>query len=126
MAALADTINTTGAKLNALQEAARARDIELSIYRVAKGEEIAAAIDVAKTSGAAALNVLASPMLDANHQLIIDRVAALRLPAIHQWPELAEEGGFSAYGPRFFEIFEAFKPASSPSSCAALSPPTFR
>jgi putative ABC transport system substrate-binding protein len=104
MAALADTNNTTGVKLSALKEAARARNIELSIYRVAKGEDIAAAIDVAKTSGAAALNVLASPMLDANHQLVIDRVAALRLPAIHQWPELAEEGGFAAYGPRFFDI----------------------
>jgi hypothetical protein len=57
----------------------RARNIELSIYRVAKGEEIAAAIGGAKTSGATALNVLASPMLDANHQLVIDRVAALRL-----------------------------------------------
>jgi putative ABC transport system substrate-binding protein len=125
MAALADTKNTTGVKLNALQEAARARNIELSIYRVAKGEEIARAIDMAKKSGAATLNVLASPMLDANHQLIIDRVAALRLPAIYQWPELAEEGGFAAYGPRFSEIrglqarqiaqiFRGIKPADIP------------
>jgi putative tryptophan/tyrosine transport system substrate-binding protein len=104
MAALADANKTTGVKLDALQEAARARNIELSIYRVAKGDEIAAAIGVAKTSGAAALNVLASPMLDANHQLVIDRVAALRLPAMYQWPELAEEGGFAAYGPRFIEL----------------------
>jgi putative ABC transport system substrate-binding protein len=104
MAALADANKTTGVKLEVLQEAARARNIELSIYRVAKGEEIAAAIGVAKTSGAAALNVLASPMLDANHQLVIDRVAALRLPAMYQWPELAEEGGFAAYGPRFIEL----------------------
>jgi putative ABC transport system substrate-binding protein len=40
-------------------------------------------------------------MLDANCQLIMDRVAALRLPAMYQWPERAEEGGFAAYGPRF-------------------------
>jgi putative ABC transport system substrate-binding protein len=104
MAALADANNTTSAKLDALQGAARARNIELSIYRVAKGEEIAAAIDVAKTSGAAALNVLASPMLDANHKLIMDRVAALRLPAMYQWPELAEEGGFAGYGPRLIDV----------------------
>jgi putative tryptophan/tyrosine transport system substrate-binding protein len=96
--------NTTSAKLDALQGAALARNIELSIYRVAKGEEIAAAIDVAKTSGAAALNVLASPMLDANHKLIMDRVAALRLPAMYQWPELAEEGGFAGYGPRLIDV----------------------
>ena len=104
MAALADANNTAGAKLDALQEAARARNIELSIYRAAKREEITAAIDAANTSGAAALNVLASPMLDANHKLIMDRIAAVRLPAMYQWPELAEEGGFAAYGPRLSEV----------------------
>ena len=55
--------STTTAKLDALQEAARARNIELSIHRVARGEEIAAAIDSAQASGATALNILASPLL---------------------------------------------------------------
>jgi putative ABC transport system substrate-binding protein len=104
MAALADSTNSVVAKLDEQREAARARNIELSIYRVAKGEEIAAAIDAAKTSGAAALNVLASPMLDVNHQLIMDRAAVLRLPAMFQWPEVGEEGGFSAYGPRLIDV----------------------
>ena len=88
-----------------MQEAARARDIEVSIHRVATAEEIAAAIDMAKASGAAALNVLSSPVLYGNRQLIIDRVAALRLPAIYPWAEEAEEGGFLAYGPRVLQIF---------------------
>lgn len=104
MAALADSTNSVVAKLDELREAARARNIELSIYRVAKGEEIAAAIDAAKTSGAAALNVLASPMLRFNHQLIMDRAAVLRLPAMYQWPELGEEGGFAAFGPRLIDV----------------------
>jgi putative ABC transport system substrate-binding protein len=104
MAAIADSKNSVVAKLDELREAARVRDIELSIYRVAKGEEIAAAIEAAKTSGAAALNVLASAMLDVNHQLIMDRAAVLRLPAMFQWPEVGEEGGFSAYGPRFIDV----------------------
>jgi putative tryptophan/tyrosine transport system substrate-binding protein len=30
----------------------------------------------------------------------MERAAALRLPAIYFFPELAEEGGFAAYGPR--------------------------
>ena len=63
MAALADANRTTVVKLDALQEAARTRNIELSIHRVVSGAEIAAAIDMARESGAAALNVLASPML---------------------------------------------------------------
>jgi putative ABC transport system substrate-binding protein len=104
MAALADTNTTSDAKLNALQEAARARDIELSIHRTAKGDEIVPGINMAQASGATALNVLASPLLFAYRQLIMDRVAALRLPAIYQWPENAAEGGFAAYGPSVREI----------------------
>jgi putative ABC transport system substrate-binding protein len=104
MATLADANATPTGELDALQQAARARNIELSIHRIAKSEEIASAIDLAKKSGAAALNVLASPMLDVNHQAIMDRVATLRLPAIYQWPERAEGGGFAAYGPRFSQI----------------------
>ena len=110
MAALADANTQRVAKLDALQEAARARNIELSIHRVARGEEIAAAIDRAQASGATALNVLASPLLFAHRQLIMDRVAALRLPAIYQWPETAEEGGFAAYGPRLDQLFSEVMP----------------
>jgi putative tryptophan/tyrosine transport system substrate-binding protein len=106
MAALADSNNTSGTKLDSLWKAARAHNIELSVQVVAKGDEIAAAIDTAQASGAAALNVLASPMLHANFQLIRDRVAALRWPDIYQWPELAEAGGFAAYGPRLIELPE--------------------
>jgi putative tryptophan/tyrosine transport system substrate-binding protein len=104
MATLADSNTTAVVQLNALQDAARAHNIELSIHRIAKGEEITAAIEMAKASGAAALNVLASPMLDSNRHLIFEAVAARRLPAIYQWPETAEEGGFAAYGPRFTRI----------------------
>jgi putative tryptophan/tyrosine transport system substrate-binding protein len=103
MAALAESTKPV-AKLEALQDAARARGIELSIHRIASGEEIAAAIDMARASGATALNVLSSPLLFAYRQLIMDRVAALRIAAIYQWPEMAEEGGFAAYGPTFTEL----------------------
>jgi putative tryptophan/tyrosine transport system substrate-binding protein len=106
MAALADDVNTTTPQhLQVLQDAARARGVELSIYRVAKSEEIVPAIEAAKTSDAAALNVLASPFLFANRRVIIQRAAALRLPAVYQWPEMAEEGGLIAYGPRLIQLF---------------------
>jgi ABC-type uncharacterized transport system substrate-binding protein len=88
-----------------LQDAARARGVEVSIHRVASGEEITATIDTAKASGAAALNVLSSGLLYGNRQIIIDRVAALRLPAIYPWVEEAEEGGFITYGPRLRQIY---------------------
>jgi putative tryptophan/tyrosine transport system substrate-binding protein len=101
MAALADSNVTTLGQLQALQEAVRSRGIEL----LARAEDIAGAINDAKTAGAAAFNVLASPLLYANRQVIIERAAALHLPAMYQWPETAEEGGLMGYGPRITQMF---------------------
>jgi putative ABC transport system substrate-binding protein len=92
-------------QLQALQDAARAHGDELSVQQIAKPEEIGGAVDAAKAAGAAALNVLASPLLFGRRQLILERTAALRLPAMYQWPETAEEGGLVGYGPRFIQLF---------------------
>jgi putative ABC transport system substrate-binding protein len=105
MAALADSSTTAPRQLQALQDAARAREVELSIYAVGKPNEIAAAIDAGKKADAAALNVLASPLLFAARQVIMERAAALHLPAIYQWPEVAEQGGLLGYGPRLLLIY---------------------
>jgi putative ABC transport system substrate-binding protein len=105
MAALADSNTSSSSKLQELQDAARARNIELSIHWIARPEEIPAAVDAVKASGAEALNVLASPLLTVNRQTIAQRVAVLRLPAIYQWPETVEEGGLVAYGPRLVQIY---------------------
>ena len=105
IAALADTNTTPPRHFEVLQDAARARGIELSICRIAKPEEIVGTIDAAKAAGAQALNVLASPFLKANEQLIRARVAALKLPAIYQWPEMAEADGLAAYGPSLIQLY---------------------
>jgi putative tryptophan/tyrosine transport system substrate-binding protein len=105
MAALADKNTTAPLQLQSLQDSARTRGVELSIHQVTKPDEIAPAIDAAKTSEAAALNVLASPLLFANRQVIIERTAALRLPAMYQWPDEAEQGGFIGYGPRLVQLY---------------------
>ena len=100
MAVLTDVNFTSTAKLDALQEAARAHGIEFSIHRVARAEEIAPAIDSAQASGATALNLLASPLFFANRYIIMEHAAAAHLPTIYEVPETAEEGGFAGYGPR--------------------------
>jgi putative tryptophan/tyrosine transport system substrate-binding protein len=93
MAVLVDVNYTKNpAKLDALQEAARARNVEFSIHRVAKEEEIAAAIDSAQASGATALNILSSALFYAHRHLIMERAAAAHLPTIYELPETAEEG----------------------------------
>jgi putative ABC transport system substrate-binding protein len=109
LAALAD-VNNTAAKLDALQEVAHVRNVELSIYRIARSEEITADIDRAQASGAAALNIFACPLLWANRQLIMERAAALHLPTMHEFPEVAEEGAFAAYGPRLSQLFAEVMP----------------
>ena len=106
MAALAESDATTSAQVRALQNAARARNVELSIHWITRPEEIPAVIEAAKALGAEAVNVLSSPaILFANRQIIMQSVAALRLPAIYAVPEMAEEGGFLAYGPRLVQIY---------------------
>jgi len=104
-AALADVNSSTPQRLQTLEELTRARGAELSIYRVAKAEEIAGAIDAVKNSGAAALNVLASALLHNNLQIILPRTAALALPAIYQWPTVPAEGALIGYGPRLERIY---------------------
>jgi putative tryptophan/tyrosine transport system substrate-binding protein len=105
IAALADTHTTTPSRLTELEDAARARGVALSIHRVARREEIATAIEVAKVENAGALNVLASALLFNNRETIFERVATLRLPAIYQWPEMAEQGGLIGYGPLIGQLF---------------------
>jgi ABC-type uncharacterized transport system substrate-binding protein len=105
LAALADINSTLPEQLQALQKAARARGVELSICGVAKAEDITGAIGTAKRSAAAALNVLSGTLLFNNRQLILRHVAALGLPTVWQWPAVAEEGGLMAYGPRLEQIF---------------------
>jgi putative tryptophan/tyrosine transport system substrate-binding protein len=101
---LADTRTTGPQRLQALADAARSRGVFLLIHRVEKGEEIGPAIDMAKAEAAAALNVLASPLLHAYRHVIIRKTAALHIPDMYQWPETANEGGLLGYGPRLAEI----------------------
>jgi len=100
IAVLADPKVTQPAELQALQNAVRGRGIELVIFTVGAPEQIASAMEKAKASGATALNVLTAPLFSFNRRMIIERAAALGLPAIYEWPEMAEEGGLLGYGPR--------------------------
>jgi ABC-type uncharacterized transport system substrate-binding protein len=105
IAALADASIATPQHIASLQAAARERGVELSVFEVTKSEEIVPAIDRVRVWGAEALNVLATPLFLRYRRIIIEHLAAVRLPAIYQWPDMAQEGGFAGYGPRFTEVF---------------------
>ena len=79
--------------------------MELAIHLIERPERIGPQIEEAMRAGAEALNVLASPILYARRLDIFERTAALRLPAMYQSPEFAEEGGLIGYGPRITQMF---------------------
>jgi putative ABC transport system substrate-binding protein len=83
-----------------LEQGGRALGIELAMFDVRSHDEMPQALNAMIASRVDAVNVLASPLLNTARGLIIERLRAGRLPAIYQWPENAEEGGFLAYGPR--------------------------
>ena len=105
IAVLADPIATPPAHVQALQNAARARGVEVAVFSAGAPELIAPTMDKAKEWGATALNVLSAPLFSINRRLVIERAAALGLPAIYEWPEMAEEGGLIAYGARLTLIY---------------------
>jgi len=109
IAAMADSRQTPPYHLQTLQHAARSRGVELAVFGVNGPEEIASAIDAAKAGGAEALNFLATPLFSLpgtrNNAIVMERIVALRLPAMFQWPETAEAGALAGYGPRFTDMY---------------------
>jgi putative ABC transport system substrate-binding protein len=105
IAVLADPRSTQPAELKALENAALAGGVEPVIVTAKVPEEITAAMDKAKAAGATALNVLTSAMFSFNRRVVIERAAALGLPAIYEWPEMAEEGGLIGYGTRLTPMY---------------------
>jgi putative tryptophan/tyrosine transport system substrate-binding protein len=104
VAALADPNVDKTSHLHDLMDSAKARGIELSIFSTKSVEEIVPALNAAKSSGAEAINVLGTVLFYANRRLVIERAKELRLPAIYELPEMAEQGGLIAYGPRIDEL----------------------
>jgi putative ABC transport system substrate-binding protein len=105
MAALYDSNVTAKPHLDLLWAAAKTRGIELSLLGVASAVEILPRINEAKEAGAQALNFLATPLFFVNLRTVVDGAIAAQLPAIYQWPDMAEEGGLLAYGPRFSQVY---------------------
>jgi putative ABC transport system substrate-binding protein len=105
VAALADVNFSSPQQLQMLDELAHTRGRKFSVNLVTTVEEVPGAIEAAKSSGADALNVLASPLLFNSRNVILPRVAALGLPTIYEWAEVGDQGGFLAYGPRLAQIY---------------------
>ena len=105
IAAIADASTMKQRHIEELRAAARARGVEFGAFGVARPDGVAPVIEAAKIAGAEALNFLGGSIFPADRDTAFERVAALRLPAIYQWPEYAEAGGIMGYGPSFTQMF---------------------
>jgi putative ABC transport system substrate-binding protein len=105
IATFLDATRTGQLHVKKLQTAAAARGIDVDVFSVSTPDQVLPAIDAAKKSSAGAINFLATPLFTINARPLLDRVVALRIPAMHQWPETPEEGGLIGYGPRFTGVF---------------------
>jgi len=105
IAMLGDGNTAAPEHVKALQEAARAGGVEPAVFYFHGPEDISPVMDQIKASGATAVNVMSSILASSNRKLLFERATALRLPAIYEWPEMAEEGGLLGYGARLSGIF---------------------
>ncbi len=106
IALLADTTTPAAEQhIRKLQDAVRARGKEVLTFGITERAHVIPAIDGAKATGAGALIFLASPLFTINARTFIEHVVKQRMPSMHQWPEMAEDGGLIGYGPRFTEVF---------------------
>jgi putative tryptophan/tyrosine transport system substrate-binding protein len=88
-----------------LESASRVFGVELFIFTAQNRDEIRQALDAMESARVEAVNILASPVLNAARAFIIDRLRRARLPSIFEWPESAEDGGLLGYGPRFLLVY---------------------
>jgi putative ABC transport system substrate-binding protein len=92
-------------RLPDLKDAARTLAVEPVFFDARSRSEVARALDAIIGAGVEAVNVLASPALGTARDLMLPKFEQARLPAIYQWPEIAKEGGFLAYGPSQLLVF---------------------
>jgi putative ABC transport system substrate-binding protein len=86
-------------RLSELDRAAHVLAVELVQLQVRSRDEISRALNDMVAAKVEAVNVLASPLLYTSRDIILPRMRLEQLPAIYQWPEIAREGAFLAYGP---------------------------
>src|SRR5712671_3644225 len=82
-----------------VQEAARAKRVQLIILKAGTESEIDAAFGSLLQSQAGALLVGADPFFNSRREKLIALSARFAVPAIYEWRAFAELGGLISYGP---------------------------
>jgi putative ABC transport system substrate-binding protein len=82
-----------------VQEAARAKGLQLHIVKASAESEIEAAFATLTQLHAGALVVGADPLFDNRREQLVATAARYAVPAIYVWRDFAAAGGLMSYGP---------------------------
>jgi putative ABC transport system substrate-binding protein len=88
----------------AAQAAARALDIDLAIIEVAQPSDFEGAFATAR-GHSDGIFMLSSPLFGGYPKPLAQLALNARMPAVNQFPDFAEAGGFLAYGPELQDLF---------------------
>jgi putative ABC transport system substrate-binding protein len=91
------------AQVQAIADVARALDLELQTVDIRLPADLAPAFASLRAGGAAAINVLSSPILVGSREELGRLSLTYKLPAICEWREMAEAGCVASYGYRLSE-----------------------
>lgn len=87
------------AQADAVRRAARQLSLELKVHALRSSDEMAQALEAARTGGAQALVMLSSPLTRNASQQVAEFAARHRLPAISPFRAFPDAGGLMSYGP---------------------------
>jgi putative ABC transport system substrate-binding protein len=86
------------------ETAARALQLRLQFFAVRGAADLETAFNSVTAARADALLVLASPVLNAHRQIVIESAARRHLPATYEEKRFVEDGGLMSYGPNFLDM----------------------
>ena len=94
-----------GFTLTEVQRVAQAVGVQLHVTAVGRGREgYQRAFEWMAKARVEALLVPSFPRFFSDARQIIEGAARRRIPAVYEWPSMAEDGGLMAYGPTFAEL----------------------
>ena len=93
------------AQVDATQAAGRSLGLRLQVLSVSRPEEFHGAFQAAKRADAEALLVLASTLISAHRQRLVDLAAQNRLVAVYEHRDFADAGGLMSYGPNIAAMY---------------------
>ena len=99
-----DPVNSVPARFQTVVDAALALGIELQTIDIRGLADLGPAFASFRTDDAAAINILASPILSNLRDELVRLSLTRKLPAMCQWREMAEAGCLAAYGPTTREL----------------------